>query len=608
MIKYSAKEIKQLDGYFKHPNNLVDLFEDTVVKWGNRNAIGTKNTATKTLEWATYRDLALRVDNLRSALAALKLKKGDFTGVIINNSVEWFVIEQAVQGLGAVYVPMYEKELLKTWHYIVKDSAMKFLFVKDRELYDKVKHFKKEIKTLKEIFIIRGDGKNSLKALEEAGTKKKVKSYKPHWSEPAELIYTSGTTGDPKGVLLSHGNLSHCSQAGYHIYPELCEESVALSILPWAHSYALSAELHNFMQFGGAIGLMESVDTLLEDFQIVRPTHLMCVPRVFNKVYDGIQTKMNEEGGLKKKLFDAACAEAKKCRGKSPSLKLKVLDKLVFSKIRERFGGRMKGALTASAVMNPEIAHFFHDIGIPTFDCYGLTETAPAVTMNSPLKGNLLGSVGKCVEDMHVVIDRSRCEDSSDDGEVLIYGAHVMMGYHKKPKETAAIMLKDRWNGFPGIRTGDQGRMDAEGNLFITGRFKDEYKLTNGKYVHPESIETDIKLLHGILNAFVHGDGKPYNVAVVVPDTAALMKDPDIGKWAKGTPEEIVGNRQVQEMLAAKIREHLKKHYGGYEIPQKFVFTAEDFTLDNGLLTQTMKLKRREALKRYGAEIEKLYA
>jgi long-chain acyl-CoA synthetase len=607
MIKYSSKQIRELDRYYTHPNNLVDLFEDTVAKWGGRDAIGTKNTVTKTYEWITYRELASRVDNLRSALAGLKLKKGDFAGVIINNSVEWFVIEQAVQGLGAVYVPMYEKELMKTWHYIVKDSAMKFLFVKDQALYDRVKHLKKEIKTLKEIFIIQGDGKNSLKALEDTGKKKKVKSIKPGWHEPAELIYTSGTTGDPKGVLLSHGNLTHCSQTGLEIYPELCETSVALSILPWAHSYALSAELHNFMQFGGAIGLMESVDTIGEDFQLLRPTHLMCVPRVFNKIYDGIQTKMNEEGGAKKFLFDAACNEAKKCRGKSPSLKLKILDKLVFSKIRERFGGRMVGALTASAVMNPEIANFFHDIGVPTYDCYGLTETAPAVTMNSPKFGNLLGSVGKCVRDMHVVIDKSRCEDESDDGEVLIYGAHVMMGYHNKPKETAAIMLRDRWNGFPGIRTGDQGRIDAEGNLFITGRFKDEYKLTNGKYVHPESIETDIKLVHGILNAFIFGDGKPHNVAVVVPDVVALQKDPELGQWAKGSPEQVMANRQIQEILAAKIKSHLKKHYGGYEIPQKFIFTAEDFTLENGLLTQTMKLKRREALKRYGADIEKLY-
>jgi long-chain acyl-CoA synthetase len=607
MNHYTTAEIEQLGKYYKHPANLVDLFEDGARNWPDRPAIGTKNSADKTYAWITYRDLQARIDHLRSALADLGVTKGDFIGVIINNSVEWFVIENAVHGLGAIYVPMYEKELMKTWQHIVKDSGVKYLFVKNSEILDKIKGMKAQIDTLEEIFLIHGAGKNSLGELEAAGQKKKVPSIKPAWHEPAELIYTSGTTGDPKGVLLSHGNLAHCAQAGYHLYPELNETSVALSILPWAHSYALSAELHNFMQFGGAIGLMESVDTLAEDLQLVRPTHLMCVPRVFNKIYDGIHTKMNDEGGVKKMLFNMACAEARKCRGKSPSLKLKLLDKVVFSKIRERVGGKLQGALTASAVMNPEIARFFHDIGIPTFDCYGLTETSPAITMNSPLRGNLLGSVGRCVEDMHVVIDRSRCEDDSMDGEVLVYGAHVFMGYHNKPEETAAIMLKDRWKGFAGIRTGDQGRIDSEGNLFITGRFKDEYKLTNGKYVHPESIETDIKLVRGVLNAFVYGDGKPYNVAVVVLDPAVLMNDPQIGKYADSTPAQLVANPRVQEIFAARIEERLRKDYGGYEIPRKFIFTTEDFTLENSMLTQTMKLKRRVARKHFETDIESLY-
>ncbi len=608
MLKYSQKQIEGLDKFYKHPRNLVDLLEDTVTKWGERNAIGTKNPQTKAYEWITYQKLAERINHVRSAIHQLGINKGDAVGVIIGNSVEWYALENASHGLGAIFVPMYEKELMKTWQYIVRDSGVKYLFVKDEKIAEQVKHFKGEIETLKEIFTIYGDGEKSLKGLEEAGRQNPVPSYKPHWSEPAELIYTSGTTGEPKGVLLSHGNLSACSQSGYHIFPSLNEKAVSLAILPWAHSYGLSAELHNFMQFGGAVALMESVDTLAEDLLKVKPTFLIAVPKVFNKIYDGIQAKMHEEGGIKKKLFDLTCEEAVRCRGKATkSLKLKILDKIVFSKIRERFGGRLEGVLTASAVMNPQIAMFFADLGIPTYDAYGLTETSPAITMNSPLWGNRYGSVGKCVENMHVRIDKSLTGEESEEGEILAYGAHVMMGYHNKPKLNSEVMLQDTWNGFPGIRTGDQGRLTADGFLYITGRYKDEYKLSNGKYIHPESIETGIKLIRNIANAFVWGEGRDYNIAVIVPDFAAMKKDERISNWAQGSPQEVAQNKNVQDFLSAEIKKHLQKSFGGYEIPQRFLFTGEDFSLENGLVTQTMKLKRNVALRTYLKEIEKLY-
>ena len=608
MIEYTQKQIEELDKFYKHPRNLVDLFEDTVTRWGDRDAIGTKNPRTKEYEWITYMRLAERVKNARGGINQLGIKKGDAVGVIIGNSVEWYVLENASHGLGAIFVPMYEKELMKTWQYIIRDSGVRYLFVRDNKILEQVRHFKDEIETLKEVFTIYGDGEKSLKDLEEAGKKNPVASYRPHWTEPAELIYTSGTTGEPKGVLLSHGNLSACSQSGYHLFPGLNEKSVSLSILPWAHSYGLSAELHNFIQFGGAIALMESVDTLAEDFLKVKPSFLIAVPKVFNKIYDGIQAKMHEEGGLKRTLFDMACSEAVKYRGKATkSLKLRVLDKIVFSKIRERFGGRIEGVLTASAVMNPQIAMFFADLGIPTYDAYGLTETAPAITMNSPLRGNRYGSVGKCVENMHVKIDKSLTGEESEDGEIIAYGAHVMMEYHNKPNLTSEVMMKDTWNGFHGIRTGDQGRLTADGFLYITGRYKDEYKLSNGKYIHPEPLETEIKLIRNIANAFVWGEAKAYNIGVIVPDFAAMKKDERIAQWAQGSPQEVVKNKNVQDFLSAEIKTHLQKSYGGYEIPQKFIFTSEDFTLENGLVTQTMKLKRNAALKTYLKEIEKLY-
>ncbi|MEA3222031.1 MAG: AMP-binding protein [Thermodesulfobacteriota bacterium] len=216
----------------------------------------------------------------------------------------------------------------------------------------------------------------------------------PDPDDIAVLIYTSGTTGDPKGVLLSHGNITSNSHAGLKMYPELSEllgEGASLSILPWAHSYGQTAELYSIIYLGGSIGFMESTATILDDLALVRPTWLIAVPRVFNKVYDGLMAKMDERGGLAKRLFVMGVESAKKRRelaekGQSSlltNLKFKIADKIVFKKIRDGFGGRLLGSMTGSAMMNPDIAHFFFDVGIPLYDCYGLTETSPAVSMNA---------------------------------------------------------------------------------------------------------------------------------------------------------------------------------------------------------------------------------
>ena len=607
MVHYSDDEINKLDAFYEKPDNLVDLFENSARKWAQRPAIGYKDPDNNTYRWVTYREIQERVDNLRGGIHELGFEKGQSIGVILNNSVEWFIIENATHGLGGRFVPMYEKELEKTWHYIINDSAITYLFVSTQAVYDKVIRYRNTFPALKEVIIVYGSGNLSMSSLEKTGMSKPVASYKPHWSDIAELIYTSGTPGDPKGVLLSHGNLTACSQSGYIIFPELNKTSISLSILPWAHSYGLSAELHNFLQFGGSIGIMESVDTIGRDLQLVRPTHLIAVPRVFNKIYDGIQLQMNIQGGLKKKLFDATCAEAVKCRNSKRTVKLMILDKLVFSKIRQRFGGRIQGVMTASAVMNPDIAMFFRDIGIPTYDCYGLTETSPAITMNSPLMGNKYGTVGKCVRNMHVTIDRSRSGSDSEDGEIIAYGAHVMMGYHNKPGETDAVMVQDRWKGFPGMRTGDLGRLDDEGYLHITGRYEDEYKLSNGKYVHPESIETDIKLISYVANAFVYGDGKDYNVCIIVPDFEVISKDSRITQWADLAPRDIINDKNFQQFMSDEITAHLRRSFGQYEIPKKFLFTVDDFTHDNGMQTQTMKTVRRAVMENYGDDLMKLY-
>ncbi|MEW6076680.1 MAG: long-chain fatty acid--CoA ligase [Thermodesulfobacteriota bacterium] len=594
------------EAWYEYPTNLVDMFEDSVKKFPDRPVVGTKNAAGE-YEFTTYGRLGERVDNLRAGLAQLGVDKGDGVGLIINNSEAWGVIAFAAYGRGARLVPMYEKELVATWRYIVKDSGLKVLFVVNQAVYETVKGWVNEIDTLEKIFIINGSGENSLAALEEKGRKSPVPSIKPHYSDIAGLIYTSGTTGDPKGVLLSHGNFTTNVQAAAKMFPDIDENVVTLSILPWAHSFGQTGELYLGIYRGGSTGLMGSVDTIVEDMGKVRPTVLIAVPRVFNKVYSSIHNMMAEKGGLPLFLFNAAkkAAEEKRRTGQA-GLKFKILDKLVFAKIRARFGGRLTRAVTGSAAMNPEIAQFFIDIGIPTYDCYGLTETTPAMTMNSP-GANRLGTVGRAIEKVTVVIDKTYTGEDSEDGEIVCFGPNVMQGYHNKPEKTAEVMVHDPVLG-TGFRTGDRGRLDKDGFLYITGRFKEEYKLENGKYVHPASLEEDIKLNPYVINAMIYGEGKPYNVSILVPDFAALKPVAQEMGLGDKRPEDLIREERIQELIKNSVVTQLKKTYGGYEIPKKFLFLAEDFSLENGMLTQTMKLKRRNVFKKYQDQLDALYS
>jgi len=595
-----------LDAVYTKPNNLVDLFENALAKCASRDLFGTKNKTTDKYEWVTYGAVAERINNLRGALNKLGLSKGEKVGVIVSNSVEWFVCCNATHGLGGVFVPMYEKELQKVWQYIIQDASIKYLFVRDQKIYDAVKSFQKDIPTLKDIFILFGEGEKTLSALEEMGKANPVPSYKPHWSETAFIIYTSGTTGDPKGVLLHHGNMTHNAKECYATFDE-GQEEVGLCILPWAHSFGLTADLHCYLTGGWTLGFAESAEKLLANFSEVKPTHMSAVPRVFNIIYDKIQQGVAADP-VKKQFFDAACAEAVKNRDLAEKTKdFKDLDALVFSQIRAIFGGRLKHVVTGGAIMKPDIAMFFSDVGIPTYDGYGLSETTPVITNNSPGRGNKYGTVGKVFKDTKVVIDKSRVGEDSPDGEIVVYGAQVMQGYHNKPAITKEAMMPDTWNGFPGIRTGDRGWLDEEGFLHITGRFKDEYKLENGKYVHPESIEGEIKLVPYVSNTLIYGEGRLYNVALIVPDFEVLKTDSRTSAWAQGNREETIANKECTDFISQQITGHLRKSFGGYEIPQKFLYVAEDFSVDNGMMTQTMKLVRRNVMKKYGEELIALY-
>ena len=598
---------KRTEMIIEKPDNLVELFESSTEKFANNRLFGTKNKQSGIFDWITYGDVLKRVDNFRGGLAHHNIQKGDAVGIISSNRVEWAVAAFASYGLGARFVPMYESENYRTWEYIIKDSNVRFLLVSTPAIYEQIKQLKDKIPALENIYIIDTTGEQSMNHLESIGETKIVTSHIPASSDIASLIYTSGTTSEPKGVLLTHGNFTSNARAGYRRYiNQLDQNSVSLSILPWAHSYGQTAELYNWFFFGGSIGFMQSMESLADDFVKVKPSFLIAVPRVFNKIYAGIHQKMHEEGGFKLKLFNNSLKAARKYRlnqgrvGLDTKMMYWIGSKLVFSKIKERFGGELLGSITGSAQMNEEVTSFFADIGVSVYNCYGLSETSPAITMNSP-ELNRQGSVGSALEFIEIRIDRSMVDDLSDDGEIQVMGPNLMVGYHNKPETTKEVFTEDGW-----LRTGDRGKLDADGFLYITGRLKEQFKLENGKYVFPSAIEEDIVLLPYIETAMIYGDGRNYNICIVVPDHAILNKTAKQLN-IKTEVDKLIHSPFVQEFVGIEIRKSLKEKYGSYEIPKKFIFADEPFTVENGFLTQTLKLKRRLVIEKFKDQIEALY-
>jgi long-chain acyl-CoA synthetase len=388
----------------------------------------------------------------------------------------------------------------------------------------------------------------------------------------------------------------------------LDEKTRSLSFLPWAHSYGQTAELNTLLKLGGSTGFAEGPATIVGDLQLVKPTMLVAVPRVFNRVYDGILMKIRDKGGLAQKLFDMGTEENKKKRelakqGKSSlmnSIKLALVDKIVYSKLRALFGGNLQLSISSSAALSAHIAQFMFDIGAPVYEAWGMTEISPAGTVNTPAEYKI-GSCGKAIDKVRLVIDRTGMNDDSAEGELIVYGPNVMQGYHNKPEETKATMTNDG-----GLITGDRAFVDKEGFLYITGRIKEQFKLENGKFVYPSAIEEHVKLLPSVEQALIFGLNKPYTVCVIVPDFIVMEK---VAK-EKGLPidkNEFVHNPAVIKMYEDEIRDHLKKTFASYELPKKILLLSEGFTTENGMLTPTLKLKRREVLKKYSDMIDALY-
>jgi long-chain acyl-CoA synthetase len=592
--------------------SLVSMQRETCRANASRPVFGTKVDGT--YRWMTYAEFGAEVDRLRGGLHALGVRRGDRVAIVANNRVEWAVAAYATYSLGAQFVPMYEAQQAKEWQFIVEDAGASVLIVANEAIHALVASWPGSVGVLRDVVVLDASpgAENSYPALLGRGDRAPVPAVLPASGDVAGLIYTSGTTGEPKGVILTHGNFCSNIEGVHRIFP-VSPDDVSLSFLPWAHSFGQTVELHVLLSMGASMGLAESVATLLQNFQEVRPTLLFAVPRVFNRIYDGIRKRIEDEKPAKRWLMQRALMVSRERRllageGRHSvwlDAQHRLLDRLVLQKIRDRFGGRFKYAFSGGAALSREVAEFVDDVGIMVFEGYGLTETAPIATANSP-EHRRIGTIGKPLPGVDIVIcdEAGRRVAPGHDGEIVVIGPNVMWGYHNRPDATAEVIFE--FEGRRAFRTGDMGRIEDDGFVRITGRFKEQYKLENGKYVVPSPLEEQLKLSLFIANAFVYGDNRPFNVALVVPDAEVC------GAWLRAQGEEagslaqMAGSRRLHQRIGEEIARY-GSEMKGFERPERWALLPEDFTLENDLLTPSLKLKRRNVVARHGSRLEELY-
>ncbi|MBI3044603.1 MAG: long-chain fatty acid--CoA ligase [Betaproteobacteria bacterium] len=582
---------------------LDGLFRERVKRTPDLVACRAHNAGHDNWRDYTWAQINHQVARWQAALERDGLKAGDRVAVMLRNSPEWVTYDQAAHGLGLVVVPLYTQDRAENVAYIINDSGSKVLLIEGAEQWQALAEVKGHLGGLVRILAVNpvpDAGEPRLKSLAEwlpeGGGETRHVPRDPH--ALATIVYTSGTTGRPKGVMLSHHNILSNAAASCDVLTA-GHDDLFLSFLPLSHTFERTCGYYLAIMTGSTTAYARSVLVLGEDLQTIRPTLLISVPRIYERVYGRIRDALDQGPPLKKKLFlmavEVGYARFEHAQGRGawkPSFLLwPVLNALVAKKILARLGGRMRAAISGGAALPPDISRVFLGLGLTVLQGFGMTECSPVAAANRP-DDNLPASVGTVLPGVQLRI--------GENNALMIKGPNVMLGYWNNPEATKAILGPDGW-----LNSGDTARIDEKGHIFITGRLKEIIVLSNGEKVPPVDIEAAIARDPLFEQVMLLGEGKPYLTVMTV-----LNAD----QWKKLCAAEgldpfpaAAGSKRVEEVLRIRIAAQMKE-FPGYAQVRRVGATLDPWTVENGLLTPTMKLKRAKVMEKFNAEIDKMYA
>jgi long-chain acyl-CoA synthetase len=595
-------------------NTIPELFVFLTENYGKKT---TKNLMYRKVagkyEGISYVEFKEQTENIAFGLSALGIKKDDKVAIISENRPEWVYSDMAILGLGAVDVPIYPSLTAESIEFILNNSESKGVILSTKFQLNKVLKIKHNLRSVKFIIVLNETENNHEEKFiytfsEAQDMGKTMKAHDPYLfrnsikavkeNDLCTIIYTSGTTGEPKGVMLTHHNIISNVRSALENFP-ISETDVFLSFLPLCHIFERMAGYYTGFASGGQIYYAESIETVAQNLLEVHPTIVTSVPRLFERIYSKIIKNVESQPEKKQKIFNwaietgKAYAQAKKAGTVSIalSIKQKLADKLVFTKLREKTGGNLRFFISGGAALSRHLGEFFEAVGLKIIEGYGLTESSPVIAANK-VDDYKFGTVGKPFPGVEVKI--------ASDGEILARGPNIMQGYYKNKKETDEV-LRDGW-----LHTGDIGVFDADGFLMITDRKKHLFKTSTGKYIAPTPIE-NLFLSSKYIDQFVLiGDRRMFLSALIVPDFEAIKEYADSHKIKYDTIEELMSMKEIYDLFDKDMSQFQKK-LANFEKIRKFKLLPRPFSIETGEITPSMKIKRKFVEDQYAQLIEEMY-